>query len=242
MIGEPAVRITDPAWFAIALDVWDADSDGYITEEEAAVEHQVDFQDYSIRSQVEILDTRNLLVSRLYHSEALINLREVYLGQLTTDNANVAFGGLTQLETIDIGNLKYLNNSFANGCTSLKKVILNDVLTEIGTLTFQDCPCITEMTLPDSLVTMSGYGNFVRCTSMKKITIGKGIKTMGSNVFRSCTALEGIYIKATTPPIIGTDFLYDCPSKIYVPTGCGAAYKAATNWSVWASRIQEYDF
>lgn len=48
------------------------------------------------------------------------------------------------------------------------------------------------------------------------------------------------YVKAVTPPTIENNTFNDIPSDaiIYVPTESVEAYKAATNWSAQASKIQ----
>lgn len=53
-----------------------------------------------------------------------------------------------------------------------------------------------------------------------------------------------MYRKPTTPPTLGGRVFEDISSsvKIYVPTQSVDAYKAATNWKNYASKIVGYDF
>ena len=115
-------------------------------------------------------------------------------------------------------------NSFANGCGA------------------------TEYTIPDSVTTI-GDSAFWDCTSLTSVTIPDSVTTIGNDAFYYCTSLTSVYCKATTPPSLGSNaFQYlsngyvNIGCKIYVPRGCGSAYKSATRWSNYTADIVEYDF
>ncbi|MFZ2756302.1 MAG: hypothetical protein WAY93_05495, partial [Atopobiaceae bacterium] len=56
--------------------------------------------------------------------------------------------------------------------------------------------------------------------------------------FNGCTSLQYVVCNATTPPTITSNtFTSSNNCKIYVPDDSVASYKAATNWSTYASRI-----
>ncbi|MBR4757667.1 MAG: hypothetical protein IK084_02555, partial [Bacteroidaceae bacterium] len=72
--------------------------------------------------------------------------------------------------------------------------------------------------------------------------------SIGTNAFAGCTSLATVICRATTHPSIGTYFGYDgtfsnnaSGRKIYVPSGTGATYKAASGWSTYANDIYELD-
>ena len=111
-------------------------------------------------------------------------------------------------------------------------------VTSINLRAFQECPSLTAVTIPDS-VTSIGFDAFMECYGLTSVTIGSGITSIDDNCFYRCLNLSSITIHATTPPTLGTNvFLHtnDCP--IYVPDSAVNAYKTATNWSTWASRIK----
>ena len=60
------------------------------------------------------------------------------------------------------------------------------------------------------------------------------------NAFSNCTGLTSITIEATTPPSLpfGSGFRNTNNCPIYVPAESVDAYKSATYWSDYASRIQ----
>lgn len=153
----------------------------------------------------------------------------------------------TSIEFFDIGSYVLgTERMVCYGATNLKKVVLNDVLIRIDGRAFRDCVSLEEISdIPDTCTGMYGDYNqesFMNCSSLKSITVGRGMQRIGASSFRDCTAMETFYIKATTPPILGNDVFKNNPCIIYVPVGSGNAYRTTTNWSVWASRIQEYDF
>ena len=72
------------------------------------------------------------------------------------------------------------------------------------------------------------------------IIIGDKITSIGNEAFGNAYAIQVRYvlIKATTPPSCGTNILrYNRNPKIYVPDESVDAYKAATGFSTYASKI-----
>jgi len=143
-------------------------------------------------------------------------------------------------------------------CTSLESVIISDSVTTIGDDVFHysrvsSCTIgsgvttigqqafytcnLTSITIPNS-VTSIGYGAFGQCP-LTSVTIGSGVTSIGGDAFGRCTRLTSVTIQTTTPPTVGSNVFEDtndCP--IYVPAASVNAYKTASGWSTYASRIQ----
>lgn len=95
----------------------------------------------------------------------------------------------------------------------------------------------TTLSLPNSLQDM-GATCFEDCDNLASVEIGSGITSIGYGAFSGCRSLTSVTIHATTPPTLGTGVFYASNCPIYVPAASVDTYKAATNWSEYASRIQ----
>ena len=125
-----------------------------------------------------------------------------------------------------------------SGCSSLTSVNIPSSVTTIGSYAFQRCTSLTGITIPDS-VTSIGFNAFYNCTSLTSVTIPSSVTSIDSYAFRNCSGLSSVTVEATTPPALESwafDGTNDCP--IYVPSASVQAYKSASGWSDYASRIQ----
>ena len=95
--------------------------------------------------------------------------------------------------------------------------------------------------IPDS-VTSIGNSAFSNCYSLQSITIPDGVTSIGTSVFSNCYSVMEYHLLPTTPPTLaGTNAFSGIVADtiIYVPTGTLSDYQAATNWSTYASYMQE---
>ncbi len=159
-----------------------------------------------------------------------------------------------------------IGSSVFSGCTGLTSITNPDSVTSIGTYAFYGCTGLTSITIPNSVVSIE-FGVFKSCTSLTSIsipdsvtsigddafygcagftsiTIPDSVTSIGNTAFQNCTKLATVNVKATKVPTGGTIMFSNCSSSlvIYVPTESVDAYKTATNWSMYASKIQGKDF
>ena len=150
-----------------------------------------------------------------------------------------AFGYCKGITNVTIGNGVTSIGEYAfSQCTSLTSVTIGNSVTNIGRQTFYGCTVLTNVTIPNSVTTIDANA-FNNCSGLTSITIGNGVTSIGSYAFGGCIKLTSVTINATTPPTLGSNVFgntNNCP--IYVPAASVSAYKAATNWSSLASRIQ----
>ncbi len=96
---------------------------------------------------------------------------------------------------------------------------------------------LTSITIPSSVTTITGY-TFTNSNNLTTITIPSSVTSIGSAAFWACTKLKNIVVQAETPPTLGLSSFYDNGVvSIAVPAGSVNAYKTATNWSSYASKI-----
>jgi hypothetical protein len=98
---------------------------------------------------------------------------------------------------------------------------------------------LTAVTIPNT-ITKIGSQAFYNCYSLKTVIIPSSVTRIESGAFRQCSGLTKVCCLATTPPTMTSNNVFEstnnCP--IYVPSQSVSAYKSATNWSTYASRIQ----
>lgn len=122
-------------------------------------------------------------------------------------------------------------------CSELQSATLPSGLTSIQSNLFRYCSSLSSVTIPSSVITIGGYA-FAE-TKITDITIPNGVTSIGNSAFNLCRSLTSVTVEATTPPILGTNVFYstnNCP--IYVPCDSVNAYRSASGWSTYASRIQ----
>lgn len=158
-------------------------------------------------------------------------------GSKLTALTNYSFAGCKSLTGVTIPSGITTMGAAFNDCTSLSSVTFenNSQLTTIDG--FGGCTSLTGITIPSSVTTVKNSA-FSICRSLTSIDIPAGVTNIGNQAFRGCSGLTGVTVNATTPPTLGTtvfDNTNNCP--IYVPCNSASAYRAATNWSAYASRI-----
>ena len=119
---------------------------------------------------------------------------------------------------------------------NLVSVEIGDCVTSIGEWAFSTYG-VTSVTIPDTVISI-GEGAFFSCGSLTSIDIPSGVTSIASMAFQFCSSLTSITVNATTPPQLGYGEFDESTCPIYVPCESVDAYKSASGWSNYASRIQ----
>jgi hypothetical protein len=148
---------------------------------------------------------------------------KIIIGDCVTNIGDNAFSISPYLTTLKIGyNVRTIENqAFDGACNRLNTLTIPDNVTTIGDNAFH------------------GSQGGVGASTLRYIIIGSGVTSMAQGAFAGHMQLYSITIKASTPPALDGDAFYDtnnCP--IYVPSGSVEVYKAASGWSIYASRIR----
>ena len=150
-----------------------------------------------------------------------------------------AFNLCQKLKSVTIPNsVNTLGDYAFAACSGFTSVTIGSGLTSVGEYTFAHCSGITNVSLTEGL-TKLGYTMFNNCVKLSSVVIPSTIEYIGGNAFSYCSGLTSVTCLAENPPELGdTAAFYNSTCPIYVPSQSVSAYKSATNWSTYASRIQ----
>ena len=76
---------------------------------------------------------------------------------------------------------------------TIKKVVIEDGVTSIGSDSFYECSNITEIDIPDSVTDIGMYA-FYGCSSLQEVTIPDNVTTIETHTFERCASLEKVVI------------------------------------------------
>ena len=179
-----------------------------------------------------------IISTQMFKNNAYI--KEIYIPQNITTIGNGAFDGCSALRAVNFAkdiNLTKFNNLIFDKCP-IECITIPNKINQLG----QSClfsTSLTNIVIPDN-VTIIDKNAFNTCRSLKTLIIGSGVTRINGQAFRNTDGLITFIVKPTTPPVISSDTfsgdISNCP--IYVPAESVDAYKAASGWSTYASRIQ----
>lgn len=147
------------------------------------------------------------------------------------------FGECPNLEKAILPMVKRIEQFSFRYCRKLKEVNFDSV-EEIVSGCFQECIELKEVRLP-SIIKLGAQVFDDSTNTFELLDFGNSLQEMGNYSCSAGTKMKAIIIRATTPPTLGSgvfDNTKNCP--IYVPDASVDAYKSATNWTTYASRIK----
>ena len=80
---------------------------------------------------------------------------------------------------------------------ALKKIVVEDGVTSIGSCAFSFDAYVTDVTLPSSLKTI-GRSAFLGCHGLTSVVIPEGVISVGAYAFWRCTSLQTVTVPAST--------------------------------------------
>ena len=170
------------------------------------------------------------------------NLTSIVLPSGMTSIRGSAFANCYSLPSIVIpSGMTSIGSSVFQNCYSLTSASLPDGVTSIDINVFQNCYSLASAPIPDG-VTSIGSSAFNYCYSLTSVTIPSDVTSIGNSAFYNCYNVLEYHLLPTTPPSLSGANAFngiDASAVIYVPQGCLNAYKTATNWSNYASKMVE---
>lgn len=114
---------------------------------------------------------------------------------------------------------------------NLKRVILNNNLTDIGKYAFSECVNLSDIDFAntENLKTISESA-FVNCSSIKEIVIPKSVEEISAYAFESCLALKKVaFVSENRIKILREGVFYNCQSlmEVTLPSELGVIEQMA---------------
>ena len=135
------------------------------------------------------------------------------------------------------------NNGAFKGCKSLETISLPGIVKLDDAATFYGCSALKDVDLPN-FETGGREHQYVGCTSLRILRLPKFRGTIGQLWFQNCSALIALVLGSEAICSLGTTNAFtNSPiasgtGYIYVPRALVDTYKAATNWSTYASQFR----
>ena len=146
------------------------------------------------------------------------------------------------LKRVEVGSsVTSIGDGAFSYCYSLSSAVIPDGVTSIGGSAFSKCYSLSSAVIPDG-VTSIGDGAFSYCYCLSSAVIPDSVTSIGGRAFSNCYGIKEYHCKPLTPPTLSsTNVFSEIPSDciIYVPVGSLESYTTATNWSTYASYMQE---
>ena len=175
-----------------------------------------------------------------------LSLTSAYLPNSAASVGSYAFYSCFALESLRLSPSTTTIGGYAfYNCYALKSIEIPSGVTVLDQYIFHGCYNLTSVIIPSG-VTQIGAGAFDSCYGLTKMTIPASVTSIGASAFSNCYGIKEYHIQRTTPPTLSgssafTGIASDC--VIYVPYSEDHsvlnAYKSATNWATYASKMQE---
>lgn len=126
-----------------------------------------------------------------------------------------------------------------NNCPRLALTSLPSGITSLPTAAFQYCPKLALTALPSGLTSIGAYA-FKQGTGLASITLPPALTAIGNQAFANCYNLKVCdCTECTAVPTLGASVFQNAHAdfKILVPSALEEEWKAAANWSSYASQI-----
>jgi hypothetical protein len=193
------------------------------------------------------------------------SITEIQNGSPTYGDGDGAFFEATSLVScLGLGNVSYFGDCSFYNCPALTEVDIDwNKVTYIGEAAFVQCKInVDKLAVPNlktlgvsslqgiqtkvvadlGKITSLPYHWYSKlfCDNVECVVLPDTLTSMETHSMYMDSGFKTLVMKAITPPTIQSNTFMQLPSsaKFYVPDASVEAYKTATNWSTYASRIK----
>ena len=175
-----------------------------------------------------------------------ISLRSLVISNKTTSIDQYFCRGCLSLKTVTLPtSLTSTPNNFGYNFsdTAIESITLPNGMTRLGQYCFYNCVYLKNITLPNTL-TVIDTSSLQSTHLLSSLTIPASVTTINNNWIAGAYNLTELIMLPTTPPTMNNAGIQNNADLIiYVPYSSDHsilnAYKTATNWSTYASKMQE---
>lgn len=152
-----------------------------------------------------------------------------------------AVSGASAIRCIRIPNgVTEIPERLCNPAASIEDIFIHEGVKTVGPNAFS-CGMAQRVVISQGVTTIGTYG-FTSCgEKTTRITVPDSVESIGDSAFYNCNGVKQFHFKRNSPPTLGKNVFSGISSDciIYVPKGRLSSYKNATNWSAYASYMQE---
>lgn len=120
---------------------------------------------------------------------------------IDTDSGELVISGSGRIQNYTTGKTPWYSYRWI-----LRKVVIEEGITEIGDFAFYGCSRLTELQLPQSLRRI-GSSAFGYCPRLETLTLPAGLRTIEENAFKFCSALRELELPAGLTQVGQSAFL-----------------------------------
>ena len=122
-----------------------------------------------------------------------------------------------KVENLEIVNVEKISSYAFINCTTIKSLVVDNSLKEIGVEAFRNC------------------------SALATVTLGEGVEEIKERAFMGCLKLKKVTLNAVEPPVLGDDYVFDynaATRKIYVPAAALDAYESCGDWTKYVTSLE----
>lgn len=164
---------------------------------------------------------------------------------------SMAFMGNFGIAEIELpSTLRFIGGSAFEDCSSLASVSVPGGVEYLGDYCFKNCYKLESVSLHPGLRVI-GAGAFIK-TALETVTLPSSVEAIKFDAFKEVPQLKTVYSMAAVPPVLESnpaenqftnpfgEAVTGC--TLYVPEGCGDAYRSAVGWSDFGKIVETSDF